>query len=92
MDLKITKQALKFVEGLDGKQKKQVSAAMVSLLSNPAPHDSSALHGAKNGEKRVDVGEYRIVYTHDNESQTVSVIVIGKRNDDEVYKIWKQQQ
>lgn len=90
MNLRITKQALKFVKSLDSKQAKQVSFAIVSLLSNPTPHDSSMLQGAKEGERRVDVGEYRIIYTHDTES--VKVIVIGKRNDDEVYRLWNQRQ
>lgn len=88
MNLRMTKQALKFVKGLDSKQAKQVSASLIALMSNPVPHDSSMLNGAKEGERRVDVGEYRIIYTHDQE--TVNVIVIGKRNGDEAYRLWKQ--
>jgi mRNA-degrading endonuclease RelE of RelBE toxin-antitoxin system len=33
---------------------------------------------------RKDVGEYRIIYKFDDE--TVYVLLIGKRNDDDVYK------
>lgn len=32
----------------------------------------------------MDQGEYRIVYRFDDRS--VSILVVGKRNDDEVYK------
>ena len=88
MNLKMTKKALKFVKGLDKKQQQQVSQALISLLVNPVPHDSETLSGAKKGERRADIGEYRIVYTHDTES--VSIIVIGKRNGDEAYRLWKQ--
>jgi len=84
----MTKQALKFLAGLDAKQYKQVGTTVFSLLNNPEPHDSSQLQGATRGERRVDVGEYRIVYSH-NDTQ-VDVLVIGKRNDDEVYKFWKR--
>lgn len=90
MTLNMTKQALKFWEGLDKKQQQQVGQKVLSLLANPRPHDSQTLHGAKNGERRVDIGEYRIVYTHN--AQSVDIIVIGKRNGDEAYNLWKQQQ
>jgi mRNA interferase RelE/StbE len=38
---------------------------------------------------RVDIGEYRIVYAWDD--KTVDVFLIGKRNDDEVYKRLKRK-
>jgi mRNA interferase RelE/StbE len=86
--LDITKEAAKDWENLDAKQYKQVGKAIVGLMSNPTPHDSKPLKGAKNGERRVDAGEYRIIYS--NTTDTVEVLVIGKRNDDEVYAIWKR--
>jgi mRNA interferase RelE/StbE len=39
--------------------------------------------------KKVDSGEYRIVYRVSDEEKTIYVILIEKRNDDEVYKILK---
>lgn len=86
MNLQITKQALKFLQGLDAKQYRQIGNAMFSLLSNPFPHDSSQLQNAQKGERRVDVGEYRIIYTAND--ALVEILVIGKRNGDEVYKLW----
>jgi mRNA interferase RelE/StbE len=88
VNLKITKQALKFLEGLDAKQYKQVGSTIFSLLSNPEPHDSSMLKGATKGERRVDIGEYRIIYSV--EDAIPSILVVGKRNGDEVYKIWER--
>ena len=38
---------------------------------------------------RADVGEYRIIYTVEND--TLNVFVIGKRNDAEVYKKLKRK-
>ena len=87
--LKITKDAKKTWEGLDAKQYKQVGTTVMGLLGNSRPHDSRTLRGAREGERRVDSGEYRIIYT-DSEND-VFVLVIGKRNDDEVYKIWGQK-
>lgn len=54
----------------------------MGLLVDPFPADSQKLKG--RDFHRVDVGEYRIVYEA-NET-TLILIVIGKRNDDEVYK------
>lgn len=34
----------------------------------------------------VDCGEYRIVYRFKPEEDLVEIILVGKRNDDEVYK------
>ncbi|MFJ1259017.1 type II toxin-antitoxin system RelE/ParE family toxin [Cupriavidus sp. CuC1] len=88
MNLKITKQAIKFCNTLDAKQYRQVHSAILGLLSNPQPHDSQPLKGASNGERRLDVGEYRIIYAVGEE--LVDVMVVGKRNDDDVYKLWER--
>lgn len=88
MKLEITKQAKKALAALDAKQYKQVGTAVIGLLSNPEPHDSAVLKNASRGERRIDVGEYRIIYSLADD--TVEVLVIGKRNDDEVYDIWKR--
>jgi mRNA interferase RelE/StbE len=86
--LKITNQATSFLESLDAKQFRQVLKKILSLMQDSMPQDSAGLGGAKNGERRVDSGEYRIIYkTSETE---IDVQVIGKRNDDEVYRIWKR--
>jgi mRNA interferase RelE/StbE len=81
--LNLTKEALDFIRGLEPKPFKQVLSKVLSLLSGPPPADSSALKGYED-LFRVDMGEHRIVYIFDDES--VSVLVVDKRNDDEVYK------
>lgn len=81
--LTLTNEAHDFIRGLEAKQFKQVMGKILSLLSVPQPADSSALKGYEN-LYRVDMGEHRIVYRFDEKS--VSVLVVDKRNDDEVYK------
>jgi len=90
MKLSLTRQASRELESLDAKQSRQVTLKVIGLLKNPEPHDSSLLTGSKHGERRVDLGEYRAIYAIHNDS--VEVVVIGKRNDDDVYNIWKRQQ
>lgn len=86
--LALTHHAEKFLSALDAKLFKQVGRAVLSLLHNPEPHDSALLKGAADGERRIDMGEYRVIYVVNGD--TVEVLVIGKRNDDEVYKQWNR--
>jgi len=80
--LELTRDALKFLDGLPPKPFKQVAASMLDLLRNPEPHDSRSLKGYSY--RRVDIGEYRIIYGLPED--VVQVLLIGKRNDDAVYK------
>jgi mRNA interferase RelE/StbE len=80
--LEISRAAHKFFSELDAKQYRQVGKKMFALLTTPQPADSGKLQGYDY--LRVDVGEFRIVYHFDDE--TVYVVLIGKRNDDEIYK------
>lgn len=88
LKIAITNDADKVLAALQAKQYKQVGSAIFALLRNPEPHDSKALKGAKNGERRLDIGEYRVIYAV--RGDTVEVLVIGKRNDDDVYKTWNR--
>jgi len=84
----MTNQATKFLGSLDAKQYRQVGQKIFSLMHDSMPPDSAGMTGAKNGERRVDIGEYRIIYVA---SETeVNIQVVGKRNDDEVYRIWQR--
>ncbi len=78
---------VKELKSLPPKHCKQVALAILDLLQNATPHDSAALAGHAPW-RRVDTGEYRIVYRFDNDA--VYVAVVGKRNDDEVYRILKR--
>ena len=89
LKLILSKQAGRFVQKLPPKQYKQVVQSTLSLLNNPEPHDSKQLKGSEQGNRRVDIGEYRVVYRLDDDE--LKVLVIGKRNDDHVYKILKRQ-
>jgi mRNA interferase RelE/StbE len=76
------------LEDLPAKQYRQVVSAILDLLDEPCPHYSKALEGMPY--RRLAVGEYRVVYRADEES--VHVLVVGKRNDDEVYRSLRRKQ
>ena len=81
--LDITKDAQKFIEKLPPKQSKQIIMSIFKLSNNPFPNDYKHLSGHPNCY-RIDCGEYRICYKVFEKD--VFIIVIGIRNDDDVYK------
>ncbi len=83
--LRIAKTAEKDLLDLQAKFYKQVVSKILSLQGNSRPQDCKALKGYEGGY-RVDQGEYRILYTIDEESKLIDVFRVGKRNDGEVYK------
>lgn len=81
--LRIAKPVVKTLKKLPLKFFKQIMVKVLSLQTEPKPQDCKALKGYPGGY-RVDQGEYRILYTIEDE--TVSIFRIGKRNDSEVYR------
>ncbi|NJM71448.1 MAG: type II toxin-antitoxin system RelE/ParE family toxin [Scytonema sp. RU_4_4] len=84
-DLRIARTAERDLIDLPAKQFKQVVSKIFSLQANPRPQDCKALKGYEGGY-RVDQGEYRILYTIDDENLLVNIFRVGKRNDNQVYK------
>ncbi len=80
---------LDFLNGLQPKIAAQIAKKVLALNVEPLPADSEELSGYK-GYYRVDSGEYRIVYRFFADEDLVEVILVGKRNDDEVYKRLKR--
>jgi mRNA interferase RelE/StbE len=84
----LTRDAKEFIEDLQAKQFKQVVQKIFGLLTNPEPADSALLRGYDY--RRADIGEYRIIYEFDE--TTLYIVLVGKRNDDEVYKQLKRKE
>ncbi len=82
-----SKEAEKFSLRLPPKQKGQVGRRINTLAENPYASDTRELHGLAPF-RRADIGEYRIIYRVSE--TTLRVFLIGKRNDDEVYRKLKR--
>lgn len=89
MKLNLTKPASHFLDELPPKQFKQVVSAIFSLLKNPRPNDTKLLEGYEKLYRK-NIGEFRIIYRFN--SDTVSIVLVGKRNDNEVYKSLRRLQ
>lgn len=83
MKLEISKSALDFVFTLDAKPFRQVMRKALMLLAMPQANDAQLLKGYDQ-IWRADVGEFRIIYRFDQE--TIEIFLIGRRNDDAVYR------
>lgn len=82
LQISLTKDARKFLDGLPPKQFRQVVLKIFDLAKDPQPHDSQMLKGYDF--YRADIGEYRIIYRFDD--SCLYVAYAGKRNDDDIYK------
>ena len=80
---------LDFLKGLQPKIAAQIAKKVLALNVEPIPTDSQKLKGNLD-LYRVDSGEYRIVYRFSPKQDLVEVILVDKRNDDEVYKLLQQ--
>lgn len=79
----------KYIKTLPLKHKKQIAIKTLLLEKDPNPNDSLGLIG-HSPYKRVDCGEYRIIYKIMEKDKTVIIEIIGKRNDGQVYKEFKR--
>ena len=87
LKLELDRNIDKFLSRIPVKHSSQISKKIQLLRSNPKPHDAKQLIGYNL--LRADSGEYRIIYQFDEEK--LYIVLIGKRNDDEVYKLLKRQ-
>ena len=89
-DLRIEDRVIKEMSSLVAKIFRQLCMRIFHLSENPRPHDSEQLKGYQDrqvpGRKgfRVDQGEYRILYTIDEQRKVVIIFRVGHRR--EVYR------
>jgi mRNA interferase RelE/StbE len=85
--LEFKKSALKEWEKLGHTIKEQFKKKLKERLENPHVQ-SAALSGAKNIYKiKLRQLGYRLVYSVEDKTITVTVIAVGKRNKNEIYNI-----
>ena len=86
--LNLDKRAQKFLNKLLPKQFDQVDRKIIGLWEIPFPHDTKRIKGVD--WYRVDIGEYPIIFNV--RDGILDVPLIGKRNDDDVYKRLKRME
>lgn len=71
--------ALKALRRLDQRNADRIHAALALLAHEPRPPASRKLTG--RNAYRVRVGDYRIIYTIDDQGRVVVVVIVGHRSD-----------
>lgn len=71
--------AVRALKKVDHQDRDRIRGAIALLGENPRPPGAKALHG-RNG-LRVRVGNYRIIYTIDDDVLVVAVVTLGHRRD-----------
>jgi mRNA interferase RelE/StbE len=83
----LSKQALAFLDALPNKHARQIVGRLDQLACEPDSLPTEALRGGE-GERRLKVGEYRVIYAI--VSHTLEVILIDRRNDYKIYKRFRR--
>ncbi len=86
MQIKYSRDALKFLAKLDPKAVNRIRNAIQGLAKSPPEGDIRPLQGYSDGRKRLRVGGWRVIYRcdRDGELEVLLIIDIGNRGD--VYK------
>ena len=66
---------------------RQLLLKILALTVDPRPQDCKAIDAGY----RVDSGEFRIYYEVVDASRLITVLLVGKRGDDEIYRRLKRR-
>jgi mRNA interferase RelE/StbE len=88
LELDLGDVASRFLRKLPPKQFGQLDGKIGILRADPYPRDSKLLKGSEF--RRADSGEYRIIYKV--VGGILYIPLIGKRNDDDVYRRLRRMQ
>jgi len=76
MEIKYTKQALKFLKTCDSSARGLIRQKIKGLTETPPNGDIKFLQGSKT-EKRLRVGKYRVIYEYLQEN-SVKILMVNK--------------
>jgi mRNA interferase RelE/StbE len=77
--LLIKPSALKELEVISPKARRRIITRIEGLSADPRPHGCEKLSGLE--QYRVRQGDYRLIYSVDDEARTVVIVKIGHRRD-----------
>jgi mRNA interferase RelE/StbE len=79
--ISISKRALKELEDLPVKPKKQITEAIDQLANEPRPVGCKKLKGEVEYLWRIKIGNYRVIYLIEDKLKVVEVRKIGDRKN-----------
>lgn len=79
--IQIKKSAAKEMELLPVKITALITTAILDLANNPRPTGCKKLRGKSTDFWRIRIGDYRVIYTIDDQIKIIDVQKIGHRKD-----------
>lgn len=86
MQIRYSKDAIKFLEKLDKKSVERIRTAINGLTHTPPAGDIKTMQGSRDNRLRLRVGGWRIIFKYgaEGEIEILFVLEIGNRGD--IYK------
>jgi mRNA interferase RelE/StbE len=85
LKIQLTKQAKRFLVSIPQKHAKQILGKIDKIAENPESVAHIQLEGFPE-YRRAKSGEYRFIFKIHEEVLYLHIVLIGKRNDDEIYR------
>jgi mRNA interferase RelE/StbE len=82
--VKIDKRVKKDFKSIPVQEIERIKSAILELSNNPRPDGCTKLKGKRNDYYRIRVGNYRVIYSIQDEILLVLVVLVGHRK--EIYK------
>lgn len=86
MQIKYSRDAIKFLEKQTKQSVNRIRAAIAKLVSNPPEGDIAPMQGYSDDRKRLRVGSWRIIYKYTTEGQIEIILIIDIGNRGDIYK------
>ena len=88
MKIRYSKQALKFLAKQETKIANHIRQGIAELANNQTAVDIKPMQGKrkKNGDMRLRVGSFRVIYNYDDENGYTILLVLKIDNRGDIYK------
>lgn len=86
MEIRYSKNALKFLGKLDKKSVNRIRQAIFGLTQTPPEGDIKVMKGYSDGRRRLRIGDWRVIYRIDAEGKVDVLLIIDIGNRGDVYK------
>ena len=86
MEIRYSKDALKFLKSLDKKSVARIRTGIQGLTEKPPGGDIKAMQGSKEGHMRLRIGSWRIIYRYGSEGAVEILFILDIGNRGDIYK------
>ena len=86
MEIRYSRDALRFLSKLDKKTVKRIRDGISNLTLSPPQGDIAIMQGYSDGRKRLRIGAFRVIFRYEEKQcvEILFIIDIGNRGD--IYK------